>query len=211
MTFIRLTRLDGRPIWLNASFVVTVESRRDGGAVVVPVGDGLDYDVRESPEAVLSLLGDVAAPVVVPVPTTDALKTSTKDEVEETPAPKPQEAEKADKAEPAKETGAEKKAPARKSAAKKKTTRKAASEKPAPAEEPKAEEKPQEPPAEETILAHELSDDEVDRLRKLAPRSVRKLRNTLTAQFDAPDINATIRALELRGVLAVERDHVIWK
>ena len=37
--FITLTRFDNRPVWLNASFIVTVEPRRDGnGAVVVPTG-----------------------------------------------------------------------------------------------------------------------------------------------------------------------------
>ena len=38
--FIKLTRFDNRPVWLNASFIVTVEPRRDGnGAVVVPIGE----------------------------------------------------------------------------------------------------------------------------------------------------------------------------
>ena len=32
--FIKLTRKDGSPIWLNASFVVTVEPLRGGGSVV---------------------------------------------------------------------------------------------------------------------------------------------------------------------------------
>ena len=50
--FIRLTRLDSTPIWINASFVVTVEPRRGGGSIGVPIGDGLAYDVKESPEAV---------------------------------------------------------------------------------------------------------------------------------------------------------------
>ena len=53
--YIKLTRLDNTPIWINASFVVTIEPRKGGGSVVVPIGDGLDYDVKETPEAVLSL------------------------------------------------------------------------------------------------------------------------------------------------------------
>ena len=61
--FIKLTRLDNSPIWLNASFVVTVEPRKGGGAIVVPIGDGLDYDVREPAEVVLSLLA--GAPVFI--------------------------------------------------------------------------------------------------------------------------------------------------
>ena len=71
--FIKLTKLDGTPIWINAVYVVTVEPRKGGGSVVVPVGDGLDYDVRESPEKVLAILGDVPAPPVIPIPSSDAL------------------------------------------------------------------------------------------------------------------------------------------
>ena len=58
--FIKFTRLDGTPIWINSTFVVTVEPRRNGGSVVVPIGDGLDYDVREAPEKVLALIGGSA-------------------------------------------------------------------------------------------------------------------------------------------------------
>jgi uncharacterized protein YlzI (FlbEa/FlbD family) len=65
--YIKLTRMNGRPIWLNASFVVTVEPTPIGGAIVVPIGDGLDYEVRESPETVLALLAGTPAPAVVPV------------------------------------------------------------------------------------------------------------------------------------------------
>ena len=54
--FIQLTRTDGIPVWLNACFVVTVEPSRGGGSIVVPIGDGLDYEVKESPETVLSML-----------------------------------------------------------------------------------------------------------------------------------------------------------
>jgi len=66
--YIKLTRADGSPIWLNASFIVTIEPARSGGSIVVPIGDGLDYEVREKPEAVLAMLGDAPAPAVVPVP-----------------------------------------------------------------------------------------------------------------------------------------------
>jgi len=65
--YIKLTRMNGRPIWLNASFVVTVEPTPIGGAIVVPIGDGLDYEVRETPETVLALLSGAPAPAVVPV------------------------------------------------------------------------------------------------------------------------------------------------
>ena len=78
--FIRLTRTDGLPIWLNASFIVTVEPTRSGGSVVVPIGDGLDYDVKESPESVLALLNEAPPARVVPVPPPKAL-TKTPDDV----------------------------------------------------------------------------------------------------------------------------------
>ena len=66
--YIKLTRIDGRAIWLNASFVVTVEPTRIGGSIVVPIGDGLDYEVREPPEVVLAMLDGAPVPKVVPVP-----------------------------------------------------------------------------------------------------------------------------------------------
>ena len=31
--FIKFTRLDGTPIWINSTFVVTVEPRRNGGRI----------------------------------------------------------------------------------------------------------------------------------------------------------------------------------
>ena len=87
--YIRLTRIDGRPIWLNASFVVTVEPTRSGGAIVVPIGDGLDYEVREKPEAVLAMLEGAPVPNVVPVPPPKTL------------APQPEDVSPDDEAQPA--------------------------------------------------------------------------------------------------------------
>lgn len=64
--FIKLTQRDNRSIWLNARFIVTIEPHKDGGALVVPMGDGMDYEVRESAETVVSLCAGevVAAPRV---------------------------------------------------------------------------------------------------------------------------------------------------
>lgn len=62
--FIKLTQIDGRSIWVNARYLVTVEPRKGSGALVVPLGDGMDYEVKESPETVIALCcGEtVAAP-----------------------------------------------------------------------------------------------------------------------------------------------------
>lgn len=180
--YIKLTRFDNRPVWINAAFVVTVEPRRDGsGAVVVPIGDGLDYDVRESPEEVLRMLEGCPAPQVVPVPVSDSL-TKTPADVSPEPERKPPE--------PVSEEGPVAEKPAKKPRAKK----------PAAAKRPK--------PAKKPTL--ELSDDEVARLGKLAPKSVAKLKNTLSTQFRVADVSETVAALEAKGVIKFDGNHVNW-
>lgn len=305
--FIRLTRLDNSPIWLNASFIVTVEPRRGGGTIVVPIGDGLDYEVREKAEAVLALLSDAPVPAVVPVPVSDCL-TQTPDDVSpeperspepdltaktggrpfEKPAEKPVVAKPAESRSekpaakvaeepvpaevasvetPSAEPSAEPEKPARKTrkTATKKTTaakpRKRTTKKAAAAEEDALAEPQPEPPAAESAKPLEdgdqstnaepsaaeasateppaveaapakaaaakprrsardfakpevsdfpLSDDQIERLRKMMPKSVRKLSNTLVAQFKVEEPEAAIKGLEDRGVLRLEFNHVVW-
>ena len=214
--FIKLTKLDGRPVWLNASFIVTVEPRRDGnGAVVVPIGDGLDYDVKETPETVLRMLEGAPVPTVVPVPVSDCL---TKTPVDVSPEPEPKrespraEEPPAAKAEqPAAEKPAAEKKPRRRTTKAKKTAAKG--------DEPKAEEKPSEKPADEPAAASaeppkvpalELAPDQVARLAKLAPKSVAKLKNTLATQFHVADVGGTVLALEAKGAFSLEGNRVIW-
>ena len=60
--FIKLTRIDGQDVWFNSQYVVTVEPRKGSGALVVPLGDGIDYEVRESPEMIVAALGGDLAP-----------------------------------------------------------------------------------------------------------------------------------------------------
>lgn len=310
--FIRLTRLDNSPIWLNASFIVTVEPRRGGGTIVVPIGDGLDYEVREKAEAVLALLSDAPVPAVVPVPVSDCL-TQTPDDVSPDPerSPEPEipprggrpadekqreadskpcpprgatsradrggrgaaalpgaaiastdqvaaekpiatptakatdetaPAEVASEETPSAEPSAEPEKPARKTrkTATKKTTaakpRKRTTKKAAAAEEDALAEPQPEPPAAESAKPVEdgdqsaaakprrsardfakpevsdfpLSDDQIERLRKMMPKSVRKLSNTLVAQFKVKEPEAAIKGLEDRGVLRLEFNHVVW-
>ena len=196
--FIKLTRFDNRPVWLNAAFVVTVEPRRDGtGAVVVPIGDGLDYDVRESPEEVLRLLDGSPAPQVVPVPVSDCL-TKTPADVSPEPEPRnPTEAKTVEskpvEAKPAEESVAEEKP--RKRAARTRAKKPAAPKKEKPAGKP--------------VL--ELSDEDVTRLLKLSPKSVAKLKNTLASQFRVADVSEAVAALAEKGVLALDGNHVNWK
>ena len=60
--FIKLTRIDGQDVWFNSQYVVTVEPRKGSGALVVPLGDGIDYEVRESPEMIVAALGGDLTP-----------------------------------------------------------------------------------------------------------------------------------------------------
>lgn len=235
--FIKLTRLDNTPIWINASFVVTVEPRRGGGAIVVPIGDGLDYDVREAPEAVLALLGDAPAPTVVPVPAPPGLAPKGLGLDAKPDAPAADAAKAPETTAPA--------APAEPPA--KKTTRSRARAKtaPAPAEaaddgaatatpdaatadgtaaaetaEAASDDKPAAKKPRTTRKARKaepalpplpLSEDELARLLKLTPGSVRKLQNTLAAQFRTVDTEAAVAALAAHGILSIDRERVIWK
>lgn len=208
--FIKLTKKDGSPVWINASFLVTVEPSRFGGSVVVPIGDGLDYDVREKPEEILALASGAPAPAVVPVPPPAALAVS-RDPVPEAPAP-------TEPVEPAPE------APKRKRAVRKAKSAKAEEEASAEDAPPPAEAsgdaaeatKPAKKAAKPRAKAaakkprFEFPDEYLARLRKLAPGSVRKLNNTLLSQFKIDDPEPVMLYLVDRKVIALENDHVIW-
>lgn len=227
--YIKLTRLDNTPIWINASFVVTVEPRKGGGSIVVPIGDGLDYDVKEPVESVLALLGDAPAPAVVPVPPPPGLAPKTLGVAPETaPTPAPATPAPTETADPKSAAPAPVKKTARSRAKAKAAEPEAAgadaaagaspdatatdgaaaadgaTTDAAPAKKPRATRKAKKPPL-------ELSEDEVARLRKLAPGSVRKLQNTLVSQFRTVDTDATLEALAAHGILEIDRDHIIWK
>ena len=190
--YIKLTRFDNRPVWLNAAFVVTVEPRREGvGSIVVPVGDGLDYDVRESPEDVLRMLEGCPVPQVIPVPVSDGL-TKTPADV----SPEPERKEDV-VAKPVREVADDMTA---ESTAAKPAKKAAKPRKPTETKKPKV--------AKKQALA--LSDAEVARLGKLAPKSVAKLKNTLSTQFRDADVTETIAALEAKGVIKIDGNHVRW-
>ena len=252
--FIKFTRLDGTPIWINSTFVVTVEPRRNGGSVVVPIGDGLDYDVREAPEKVLALIGGsapapaaksepraetiaaelarptavaepsaaepapepVSAPVVA-VPPPKALPEKFVDVVANSlSAPQPDEVDSKPIPESAVTTApgatitvstAEAPAPA------KKTTRKRKTKAEAEAADGEATEKPKKAVrsrAKAKKPALPLDEAQIERLKKMAPGSVKKLQNTLASQFRIEDPEAAAKALEANGVFSLEQDHVVW-
>ena len=207
--YIKLTRFDNRPVWLNAAFVVTVEPRRDeSGSVVVPIGDGLDYDVRESPEEVLRMLEGCPVPQIVPVPVSDCL-TKTPADVSPEPERKPVEPERKPDTvttpvtPPSGPSGLLRRGICEDADG---TVVEKPAKKPARAKKPAAAKKAK--PAKKPVL--ELSDEEVARLGKLAPKSIAKLKNTLSTQFRVADVSETVAALEAKGVIKIDGNHVAW-
>lgn len=219
--FIRLTKKDGNHIWLNSGFIVTVEPVKSGGAVVVPFGDGLDYEVRESAESIISLVEGVPAADIVAAPVEGAPVETEKvtplaevaETAEEQPvfeavdvpsvseeesaaavaavsqlAPKPEEEEKPSKR------------------ARKAKTR------PAPAGTPATEGErklPRRRAVRKTTL--DLTEEQLARVRSMAPRSVKRLTNTLSSQFAVLDPETTVRALVEHDIITVDdQSHITW-
>ena len=214
--FIKLTRTDGRPIWINPEFIVTVEGRKDGGSIVVPGGDGLDYDVKESPQTVMDLCGGKVAAAEIPPPPAPPVD------------PPPQEKAAEKKGPATSESAASESAPAKKRG--RRASKAAAAPEPAPVPEtppateplavaaeaepaPPAEEKPAAKPRKRTARkkpAIDLTDEQMVRLRKMAPGSRQKLLNTLV-HLKVPNAEATAVALIANKVLEILPDnHVNW-
>ena len=195
--FIKLTRTDGRPIWINPEFIVTVENRKDGGAIVVPAGDGLDYDVKESSEAVMRLCGG-EPPAEAPAP--------------EPPPPDPNEALPIVNAPDLPVDQAEATVQALREKVKR-LRETAAAEKPAEKVSPPAEPKPPAKPRKRTSRkkpAIDLTDEQMERLKKMAPSSRQKLLNTL-AHLKVPNAEATAVALLAHKVIEMTPDnHINW-
>lgn len=192
--FIKLTRTDGRSIWINPEFIVTVEGRKDGGSIVVPGGDGLDYDVKESPETVMGLCGGRVAETEPPPPDpNEALPIVNAPDLP------------TDQAEATVQALREKVARIRAAAE--------AAEAPPPVEEPPAEPKPAAKPRKRTSRKKpviDLTDVQMERLKKMAPSSRQKLLNTL-AHLKVPNAEATAVALLAHKIIEMTPDnHVSW-
>ena len=214
--FIKLTRTDGRPIWINPEFIVTVEGRKDGGAIVVPAGDGLDYDVKESPDAVMRLCGG-GEPLSAPEPPAA--------EPAEQPAAEPTDvlpmrdapAVSVAQAEATVQALREKVKRLREAAAAEKPDETPPDGNAAPPKTPSVEQakpKPTAKPRKRTSRskkpAIDLTDEQMERLKKMAPSSRQKLLNTL-AHLKVPNAEATAVALLAHKVIEITPDnHVNW-
>ena len=212
--FIRLTKKDGTFVWLNTEYIVTVEPVRTGGTIVVPVGDGLDYEVRESAETIISLVeGTPVAEIAATV-----AETPEEAPAEATPAEAPvfeqTEVEVKSEAESAAAVAAviqltPPEAPAEGKPAKRARKTKG---RPVPAGTPATE-------GERKVVRHraarktplELTEDQLSRIRAMAPRSVKRLSNTLSSQFDVIEPETVIRSLVEHDIITVdEQSHITW-
>ena len=215
--FIQLTRTDGIPVWLNACFVVTVEPSRGGGSIVVPIGDGLDYEVKESPETVLSMLDGAPPATVVPVPPPKAL-TPRPDDV--SPDANPEECDRLDEAKDAPARGAnvgKTKTPARKKAAAEKVgTDGTGAEKAdgAPKKKRAATKKKSAVDVPEKPLLQGDVQKIVDDLKSRKCRTVKRMRNAIKSFYgktDSGEIDGIIETMIGSNYILVEADgHVKW-
>ena len=213
--FIKLTRTDGRPIWINPEFVVTVEDRKGGGAIVVPAGDGLDYDVKESPDAVMRMCGGgmpmsaTEQPAAGPAEQPPAEPQPPAEQ--EQPATEPTDALPMQDAPPVSVDQAEATVQALRE--KVKRLRKVAEAEPKPpADEAKAKPaaKPRKKASRSKKPAIDLTDEQMTRLKKMAPGSRQKLLNTLS-HLKMPNAEATAVALIAHKVIEILPDnHVNW-
>lgn len=206
--FIRLTRVDGVPVWLNASFVVTVEPARGGGSIVVPIGDGLDYEVKETPEAVLAILEGAPSASVVPVPPPKAL------------VPRPDDVSpEADVANrdypPPPDTGSAVKKTRRKKA---ESAKKEAAVQPGQEPAPKASARKKRATASKKQVEKQLPSDDfqkiADGLRERKCRTVKRMRNAMKSFYgktDDVEIDGIIEGMINTGLIEIAADgHVNW-
>lgn len=225
--FIKLTQLNGKAIWFNQAYIVTVEPRKGPGALVVPLGDGLDYEVLESPESILEALGGALVPIAAskkPV-TSEKPADPVKDQALPQPAEEPDfridgglivpVASKTNPETESKETGSRKKKSA--TAAKPATNAKAVTKKTAAKETSKKATKESAKTAATKVKKKTalppmpLTKDQLMRLQKMSPGSLRKLVNTLMSQFAVAETSPVVDALCAREIISVtDQGHVNW-
>ena len=63
-------------------------------------------------------------------------------------------------------------------------------------------------PAADAVV--DLLDDELARLRKMAPRTVKKLQNTIMTQFKSVNAEAAVTSLVTRGIISIDGTHINW-
>ena len=203
--FIKLTRTDGTPVWLNPDFIVRIEAWKKGSAVAA-AGDG-DFEVMEDPRAILALAGGTPAggarlsrpstgeTPVVPVPP------PTSDETPVAPVVAPAQAPVMEAVPPVRKT----------------RSRRKVAETPVPAPEPvpPPEPAPEPAPAPETLAPPNnlfpQAPDEVAVaaaiLKKNRCRSRKRIENTIKSmnpKMSMADARALLQQMEARGLVLID-------
>ena len=220
--FIKLTRLNGAPIWINGAYVVTVEKGRQVGSVVVPIGDGLDYDVKETPEQILEMI-DGKVEAVVPVAASDALTlgetgAAVLEAAKEAEAAQAEGAKesaaveaKVEAVEPVKSAAeeAEESAAVAVEAVKAVETAKKVARRSTVAKRAVKATKAKTTRAKKPAL--DLDEKQIERLIKQKPRTKKRLINTLDSQFKTASSEDTVAALIAHGVMKMdENEKIDW-
>ena len=203
--FVKLTRTDGTPVWLNPDFIVRVEPWKKGSAVAA-AGDG-DFEVMEDPRTIIALAGGVR---VAQAPKGEG-RASARPATGETPvAPEVQTA-----------TGATPVVPVRKTRSRKKAVSEPApastpAPEPAPAPEPTPEPAPVQEPAPEPTpeSANNLFPEPPDEvavaaaiLKKQRCRSRKRIQNTIKSMNPKMSMDAAralLEQMEARGFVIID-------
>ena len=229
--FIRLTRIDGQAVWFNSSYIVTVEPRKGSGSLVVPLGDGIDYEVREQAEKIVEAMGGEFAPdnrqrksqpsqMTPPVGSRGVADVRVEEaadmpefRISKSAAPIPFELRNV----PTEVASA---GQAKKPTRRKRTVTKGevAEGDPETASTVGGEAAPKRKTARKTTARKPklpplpLSDEQLIRLQKMAPGSAKKLSNTLKSQFAVDDTDSAIVSLQANGLIVIADDgHVSWQ
>ena len=206
--FIKLTKSDGSPVWMNPEFIVRVEPWKSGSAVAV-AGDG-DFEVRETPQAIMSLVNAPAAPTPKPPE-----------------VPKPKQAKEAKpEQEPEAETEPEQATPGETPKRKPHSRRKKAEaeqpaedgEQPAPAAETAVREDARPPEAEDVHALFPDMPDEVSeaaaKLKKNRCRSRKRILNmlkSLNPKISMEVARAMLDQMEARGFVSIDaQGHAVF-
>ena len=227
--YVKLTQLNGKPIWFNQDYVVTVEPSKKGGALVVPLGDGLDYEVLESPAAIVESLGGSLVPSPPAVLQKAPPKQAEPAAAEEPSLPDfridgglivPVASPSQPAAVPEKKKEEALPRKTRKHTTTKRGAKSTAAENPAEAAAEKKTRKTAKKGTsaksktvrKESLPALPLTDEQLVRLQKMSPGSMRKLVNTLMSQFAIAETTPVVDALMAREIISVtDQGHVNWK
>jgi len=199
--FIKLTKCDGMPVWLNPEFIMRIEAWKTGSAVAV-AGDG-DFEVRETPSAVIALCTPPPPPAEEP-PKPKARGRRKK--TEEPPAENPPVAEP-----PVAEPPVEK-APAEEVVAA------VAEQNPEPGPEPAPNEVPEPVPVFSAETLFPDAPDEVSSaaafLKKQRCRSRKRIVNTLKSRdpkISMDDAHRMLEQMEARGFVSIDaQGHAVF-